>query len=170
MKAFQERVRNHLTLYELITGIILLSVIGEVFVLIFAKGERIPVTLSLFVGSLTGIWMAIHMNWSIETVLDFESGSATKMMQRYSIIRYAVAAFVLVLAGVSGYFHVVIVFAGMIFLKMAAYLQPFLHKPMVKIFGELPPGPSLPEDETSEEDEKDKDMETGGQEIIEENS
>ncbi len=146
----KESVKQNLTLVELIVGIVILGIIAEIPVLIFAVGKRLSYSLSLFVGVLTAIWMAVHMKWSIDSAFDYDAKTAVKHMQKNSLLRYAVALVVLAIAGYSGYFNVVLVFVGMIFLKIAAYAQPLVHKPMVKIFGELPPGPSLPDDEEEE--------------------
>lgn len=152
----KEAVKQNLTLCELIVGITILGLIAEIVVLFVAKGTRVANTVSLWVGVLTAIWMAVHMQWSIEKALDYEAKDSVKMMQRSSLLRYGVAILVLAVAGISGYFNVVTVFIGMIFLKFAAYGQPLVHKPMVKIFGELPPGPALPDEEEMAEAEEEK--------------
>ena len=150
----KDRIKENLTLAELVTGILLLSLIAEIVLLIAFPGKRFSYSISLLVGMMTSIWMAIHMLYSIKQALDYDEGSAKKLMQRSSMVRYAMAVFVISITGLSSFFNVIVVFIGIIFLKFSAYMQPFLHGPMVKIFGELPPGPSLPEEDEDEKEEQ----------------
>lgn len=115
------------TLTELLAGIVLSGIVFEVIGLIFVKDK-----LSHFIGMLIGIFialaMATHMAFSLNDALDWDEENAKKAIWKSYLIRYIAVA---VCMGLVAYFKIgdiISCFCGIMSLKAAAYLQPYLHR------------------------------------------
>lgn len=115
------------TLYELIAGIIM-------FFLIFLLGNilvsnRIAYTLGLLVGSLIAGVMSGHMYRSLEQAILYDTDTATKKVQKGTVLRFLLMVAGLVAALIlPEYISVIGVALGVLSLKFSAYLQPLTHK------------------------------------------
>lgn len=115
------------TLADLLAGIVLTGLLFEGLGLIFAK-DRIYHSVGMLCGVLIAAGMAIHMAVSLNNALDWEADFARRSIMKSFALRYAVVA---VLMGLVAYFRIgnlISCFAGMMTLKVSAYLQPSLHK------------------------------------------
>lgn len=77
--------------------------------------------------------MAIHMKHSIEDALDLGETGAVKHVRMTYALRITV---VLILMGCVLYFDLgnpLTLLAGLIALKISAYLQPYMHKLFLKL-------------------------------------
>ena len=99
-------------------------------------GDRIQYTAGLWIGVALAAGMAVNMAIVIlDTVEAMEENRSSRKPLLYAIVRYAVlvAAFLAVWYLKIG--NVIAMFAGVMGLKIAAYLQPFTHKFIVAFQG-----------------------------------
>lgn len=109
----------------LILGILLYGVLLQVIGVWFAKSKLMYST-GLWIGIILAIGMAIHMAVVIEDAVSIGSGQGKLIT--LSLLRYVVV--VLVFAA-EMYFQLgdpIVTFIGVMGLKIAAYMQPFLNK------------------------------------------
>lgn len=119
------------TLTELIVGIIFLGVIEQVICLIFLKNYLYN-AIGLWSGVVIASGMAIHMKRSIEDALDLGEEGAAKHMRKAYALRITV---VTVCMGCVIYFrwgNPLTLLAGVLTLKISAYLHPYMHKILTK--------------------------------------
>lgn len=125
------------TLVELWTGTVFFSVLALVAGIWFVE-NKLAYCLGLLVGLLTAMYMAWHMAKSIDKMMDraMLGGDASVGMRVSSLLRYGIVVLVLIgSAMVSEWVNPISVFIGIFGLKVAAYLQPFTHKIVFKVFG-----------------------------------
>ena len=125
------------TLVELWTGSVLFAVLALLTGIWFVE-NKLAYGLGLLVGLMTSMYLARHMAKSIEKMLNRaqEGFDGTVGMRVSSLLRYGIIILVLaVSAFVPEYLNPISVFIGIFGLKVAAYLQPFTHKIVFKMFG-----------------------------------
>ena len=100
---------------------------------IWFVGNRIQYTVGLWIGVALAAGMAVNM--AIVTVEAMEENRSSRKPLLYAVVRYVVlvAAFLAVWYLKIG--NVIAMFAGVMGLKIAAYLQPFTHKFIVALQG-----------------------------------
>lgn len=132
------------------TGMLLYGIVCQVVGLFFAK-EQLRYALSLWFGILFAVAASIHMAKTLDRALA-DSASAAKRIVGGYVFRYLMLAAVLAIVAVTDVLDVLIVFLGYIpSLKIAAYLQPTVHKFYNMLFHETDPVPeALPEEECKE--------------------
>lgn len=121
------------TLQELLLGIILLGVAIQIVVAIIFK-DYLYNAIGLWSGIAIACFTAIHMKRSIEDALDLGEQGATKYVRMAYLKRMLLS---LVFMGIVIYFHLgnpITLLIGVFPLKVAAYLQPLLHKLFQRIF------------------------------------
>ena len=132
----QKRKQNA-TLIELWVGIVFFALVSLLAGIWFVENE-IAYALGVLVGALTAVYLAWHMARSIDKMLDrAEEGADPGVGMRVSsLLRYGIVVLVLIItAFVSEWVNPISTFVGIIGLKVAAYLQPFTHKIVFKVFG-----------------------------------
>ena len=138
------------TLVELWIGTGLFGVLSLLAGIWFVQNKT-AYALGLLVGTLTAMYMSWHMARSIDKMIDkAEQGlDGSSGMRASSLLRYGLVVLILIASAfVSEYVNPVSVFVGIIGLKVAAYLQPFTHKIVFKVFGfEEEVYPELPDTE-----------------------
>ena len=115
------------TLAALLTGIVLSGILFELIGLIFVK-DKISHSLGMLIGILIALGMATHMAYSLNNALDWDEEHAKRAIWKSYMLRYASVA---VCMGLVAYFRIgdiISCFIGIMSLKAAAYLQPYLHK------------------------------------------
>ena len=115
------------TLIELLAGILFFGVIIQI-ICIFVLEEFLYHAIGLWTGIIVACFLAIHMQRSIEDVLDLGPDGAEKHARNAYAIRTVVT---LVVIGVVIYFKLgnpITLVIGIFPLKLSAYLQPFTHK------------------------------------------
>ncbi len=125
------------TLVELWTGSVFFAVLALLAGIWFVE-NKLAYGLGLLVGLMTSMYLARHMAKSIEKMLNRaqEGFDGTVGMRVSSLLRYGIIILVLaVSAFVPEYLNPISVFIGIFGLKVAAYLQPFTHKIVFKMFG-----------------------------------
>ena len=113
------------TLKELFLEIVILGVLIQVIGFFFVKDQGL-FALGLWIGIICSLAMAAHMEWALVTGMD---------MVKHSVIRYGVVFIVFILLAYFFKYAVVPCFLGLMTLKVAAYLQPFTHKIILKVQG-----------------------------------
>ncbi|NLG02647.1 MAG: hypothetical protein GX567_02235 [Clostridia bacterium] len=112
-------------LQEMAIGVLLFAVIIQVFVILFSK-KLLYDSIGLWVGAVTAILLAVHMKNTIEAVMDQAGGRGAG--GRYALIRYVAVLIIFIGLFVFKIGNPVICFAGIMGLKIGAYMQPFIHK------------------------------------------
>ncbi len=155
----KQKIINNRTLWELFIGEFVFGLLSQTCLVvagIFWKAfyER-PFyhSVGLWIGVAFAGCIAVHMNKSISAALDYDSETATKVMKKDSILRYA--AITLVLAGImlTDIVNPLTVFLGIMSLKISAYCQPYTYKLMDRVVGKEVL-PDLIEFEENESDDK----------------
>lgn len=141
------------TLLELWTGIAVAGVLGQA--VIFFVERKVYFTIGWWYGVVLSLFMAWHMWRALDRGLDMGDG-ASGYLTRSNIIRYVLVAVAYIALAAIDFGNPVAAFAGVLMLKVAAYIQPFTHKVFKKMFGWediFPPGIPDEEDlETSSEE------------------
>ena len=119
------------TLAELLAGIFLWGVFWQGLGVWFIP-DKLSGSVGLWCGVLTALLCAVHMYRSLDRALALQEKDAQKYMVSRSLMRYG---FILVvtaglIATQAG--DPLCCFLGVMGLKAAAYLQPFLHKAVKK--------------------------------------
>lgn len=120
-------MKKEKTLLELLVGIIFLGLVIQI-VCLFVSKNYLYNAIGLWTGIAVACFSAIHMKRSIEDALDFGEHQATKYVRGAYVKRMLIT---LVIMGVVVYFNVgnpIMLLIGVFPLKIAAYLQPFVHK------------------------------------------
>lgn len=115
------------TLIELLVGIFLLGIVIQLVCVVVSKNYLYD-AIGLWSGILVGGISAIHMKRTIEDVLDLGEYHAKKYVRNAYLKRMLVA---LVVMGAVLYFQVgnpITLLVGIFPLKLAAYLQPYVHR------------------------------------------
>ena len=115
------------TLLELLTGIVLSGVLFEVIGLIFVK-DKLAHSIGMLLGILIALAMATHMAFSLNSALDWDEEQAKRSIWKSYMLRYVSVAICIGLIAYFGIGDVISCFFGIMSLKPAAYLQPYLHK------------------------------------------
>lgn len=117
--------RLNKVLPELILGILICGIVLQITGIWFVK-DKILYTSGIWIGILTAIGMAVHMAVVIEDAVSMASSSAKLIAM--SLLRYIVVVLVFVIMMYFKLGNPIAAFAGVMSLKVAAYLQPYLHK------------------------------------------
>lgn len=120
-------MKKNKILFELLIGIVLMGILIQIICILVSK-DYLYNAIGLWSGVAIACFMAIHMKRSIEDILDLgEEGGAKRMRSTY-LVRMTVVAIAM---GVVIYFNLgnpITLLLGALTLKLAAYLQPYLHK------------------------------------------
>lgn len=119
------------TLKELLIGIVFYGIVVQI-ICFFVTKDLLHATCGLWIGIAGAAGMAVHLKRSIEDALDLGEAGAIKHMRRTYALRYAAIA---ALFGATVYFkigHPITLLAGVMGLKIGAYIQPITHKVLKK--------------------------------------
>lgn len=122
--------RLNKVLPELVLGILIYGVVVWTAGIWFVR-DKLLFSTGVWIGVFLAVGMAIHMAVVIEDAVSIGGGRAK--LAAMSLLRYIVV--VLIFCG-TAYFHLgdpIAAFLGVMGLKIAAYMQPFLHKVILKI-------------------------------------
>lgn len=125
------------TLVELWTGSLFFTILALLAGIWFVQ-NKLAYALGLLVGTIVTMYLAWHMARSIERMLEkAEQGvDGSAGMRMSSLLRYGLVVLILIASAfVSEWVNPISVFVGILGLKVAAYLQPFTHKIVFKLFG-----------------------------------
>ena len=125
MISFNKKLES--TWREIIVGIIVWGILWQMISIIFTKNILYQ-SIGLWLGIILSLMMVTNMSSVIMKVVEMEEGAAQSYSRKYSMIRYALVWLVFGILMVTELGNPLMAFAGVIGLKVAAYLQPFTHK------------------------------------------
>lgn len=114
-------------LLELLMGIIFSSVVIQVIVAVISKNYLYS-AIGLWSGTAIACFMAIHMKRSIEDVLDLGEEGGIKRMRSTYLVRMTIVAIAMGVVICFNLGNPITMLLGALTLKIAAYLQPYVHK------------------------------------------
>lgn len=125
---------NSSVLKELILGTLLFGVVVALLGVWWVEDKKMFL-LGLLIGIAVSAWRAIHMQSTLEKVLDFEQKTAQAKMALAYGVRMLAIIMVLALMVVlkMGNTAILMCFVGLFGLKAGAMLQPHIHKYMNKL-------------------------------------
>lgn len=118
---------------ELLTGILLYGLVLQLTGVWFVD-DKLQYSMGLWIGIALAMGMAVNMAVVILDAVDAMASKGTAVRTGlWSVLRYAVAvgAFIGVWYFKAG--NLLVMFLGLMGLKVSAYLQPFLHKIILQI-------------------------------------
>lgn len=99
----------------------------------FSFGKTyVQIALGFLVGGIFAAVIFWHMGSSIDRTMEMEEKGAVNRSRMFSIIRTLAAFAAMAAVYLTGWVNLLSLLAGMMTLKVAAYLQPFTHKIMRK--------------------------------------
>ena len=127
-----DQLRTNTTLKELIAGACVYCLIWEIPLLIFTQ-RRVYHSLGLAAGLITCIFLAINMASTIDIAVEMNEKGARAYLQKKASLRYIIVCGIIVALALSGIGNPLTFFAGIMGLKIGAYMQPLTHKLTDKI-------------------------------------
>lgn len=119
------------TFWELSLNCMILGVLIEI-ICIFLPFSLVKLSIGLWIGVAVSIAMAASIENSVTRSVEMGENGSVRYMRKQSILRYVfiIVGFGLILVYDIG--NPLACFAGVMTLKVAAYLQPFTHKVLSK--------------------------------------
>lgn len=111
----------------LLVGIILFGILCQVLVF-FVVEDKTGYSIGLWVGVLTAIFMAFHMAVTLNAAVERDVKGAQAAATRQNIIRYLVVVIILGILMWTRIGNPLAAFAGVMGLKVSAYLQPLFAR------------------------------------------
>ena len=125
-------------------GQLLFGIVCQLVGMFFAQSKG-WYTASLWLGVTFSLAAVIHMARTLDRALQMGE-AASKVITRGYLFRYIMIIFVMVVAALTKVLNPLIVFLGYMSLKVTAYIQPFTHKLLNRLFHETDPVPEkMPE-------------------------
>jgi hypothetical protein len=122
-----ENIKKNKVLSELLVGIVFFGAMLQIIGL-FLRGNKLFFSIGLWCGIFVAGFMAIHMYVSISSALECQDKDAIIKVRNHSMIRYAVVVIVLFFLYSSKLGNPLSYVAGVMGLKVAAYLQPIINR------------------------------------------
>ncbi len=120
---------------ELLLGIFIYGVVIQLAGVWFVE-DRLRYSSGLWIGIVTAMAMAYHIARIIaETIDSMDAAKARGRIIAKGIARYAAVAAVFTVTMYFDLGNLVTLFLGVMGLKISAYLQPALHKLMIRVTG-----------------------------------
>lgn len=120
---------------ELLLGILLYGIVIQVAGVWFAE-DKLRYSSGLWIGILTAIGMAYHIARIIAETIDcVDAHKARIQITAKGILRYAAVVIVFTVTMYFDLGNLITLFLGVMGLKISAYLQPSLHKVLIRVTG-----------------------------------
>lgn len=119
--------RLNKALPALLLGIILYGTAVQ-FAGVWFVEEKLLYSTGLWIGIALAAGMAVHMAVVIEDAVSIGEGSAKNKAIVQSVLRYIVVVVVFFVTAKFRLGNILMVFVGVMGLKAAAYMQPFIHR------------------------------------------
>ncbi len=125
---------NSSVLKELILGTLLFGVVVALLGVWWVENKKMFL-IGLFMGTAVSVWRAIHMQSTLERILDFEGKAAqSKTAMAYAVRMLAIIIILALMVVMDlGTTTILMYFVGLFGLKAGAMLQPHIHKYMNKL-------------------------------------
>ncbi len=114
------------TLFEIIVGILFFALVVQVAGFFLSK-DLIDYAIGLWIGAATAIALAFHMAHTIEKEIECADGKSANHT-KYVIIRFVAVVVLVIILFWLKIGNPFTCFAGVMGLKIGAYLQPLTHK------------------------------------------
>lgn len=123
-----KKIRNiNSALPGLLAGIVLFGAVSQL-VGIFFVADKANYSIGLWIGVLTAIFMAFHMAFSLNSVVERDIKGAQAAATTQNIIRYLIVVLILGILMITQIGNPIAAFVGVMGLKISAYLQPIFQK------------------------------------------
>lgn len=116
----------------LIAGILLWGIVCEIFGLIVIQ-DKTDYSIGLWIGVLTAVLMSFHMAYTLNLAVEYSQKDASNYATRQNILRYFLVVVILGILMLTRVGNPLAAFAGIMGIKISAYLQPIGSKLLLKI-------------------------------------
>lgn len=121
------------TCRELLFGNICYYILGQILILAFVfNSAKMEASLGFLIGVLLSAAMVIHMTVSLEQAMCMGERGAYNHVRKTTAVRFAFIFIIFIVIGVTNFCNILAALAGIMALKVSAYLQPFTHKVLAK--------------------------------------
>ncbi len=120
-------LKKNETLGEILAGIGLWALLVLIIVF-FIPGDKLVNISGLIIGTALAVFYIINLYSSIEASLELDEKGATLYTRKRYIFRYIIVAAVYVATAMTGIGSIYTCFAGIMGIKLGAYMQPFVRK------------------------------------------
>lgn len=121
------------TCRELLIGNLCYYILGQILIIAFVyNSAKMEVSLGFFIGVAVSAAMVLHMTVSLEQAMCMGERGAYTHVRKTTAIRFAVIYIIFIVIGITGFCNILAALAGVMALKVSAYLQPFTHKVLAK--------------------------------------
>ncbi|MCR4739939.1 MAG: hypothetical protein K5886_06720 [Lachnospiraceae bacterium] len=151
----KEYLSENTTLKEMLTGILIWALLWQAGILIYPR-DRLYNSAGLWIGIILACYYSINLLNSIRMSLEFEEKAAVTYSRKKYLFRYGIVCVVFAVTAFLRIGNLLCLFAGLMGIKIGAYLQPFVRRRIYKIID--PPGEPLVEDTEVSEDPKKGDL------------
>ncbi len=134
MKIMEALKKTDRTLLEMHLGQLLFGAVCQAVGVFFAESQG-RYAASLWMGIAFAAAAVRHMAGTLDRALRQEA-DASKLVLRGYVFRYAMLVLVLVISAQTRALNPLVVFLGYMSMKVAAYMQPFTHKILKRLFRE----------------------------------
>lgn len=118
---------------ELVTGILIYGLLIQLAGMWFVE-DKVRYTAGLWLGIATAIGLAVHMATVIRDSMDLAAEKRAKVRTTvFSILRYIVVVILFVAVMYFKLGNVIVMFIGVMGLKISAYFWPFTHNLFRKV-------------------------------------
>lgn len=139
------------TLFELWLGILAFGLVCQAA--FFLMPDPGIYSIALWIGIAAAFLASFYMWWSFDRAFEMDEKAATKSVRLHYLLRYLFLAAVLAASGIFFGNYVLATFAGILGMKIGAYLQKPAKKISTLIYGiEILPPLIEPEDEDEKAD------------------
>ena len=115
------------TVTEMWIGELLFGIICEMLAVWFVN-NKFGFTIGICGGTLLAIFNTYHMWWVLDRSFDMDENKAGKYAGAQYGIRYALLIVLVAVLYLTGWGNAFAAFAAYMGIKVAAYIQPFIHK------------------------------------------
>ncbi len=127
-----DQLRTNTTLRELIAGAAVYCIVWEIPLLILTD-RKLYHSVGLLAGLILCIILAVNMAATIDVAVGLNEKGARAYLQKKASLRYITLCAAVVVLALTGIGNPLTFFAGIMGLKIGAYIQPFTHKVFKKI-------------------------------------
>lgn len=121
------RIRNNRTLIELMIGAAAYCTLWEAVLLIFTE-RKLYHTIGLLIGFALCIILSVSIADSLDAAVELDEKGAKAYIQKKASLRYLIVCAVIIVLAIFDFANPLTCFAGLMGLKIGAYIQPFTHK------------------------------------------
>lgn len=115
------------TLIEMLCGILVYGVIGQLVILLFLN-DKAALSIGWWIGVVTALVSGYHMWWGLDRALSVGEKDAVKLSTSYNMLRYVATVVIMGVVMVTEIGNPLAAVFGVFGLKAGAYMQPFIHK------------------------------------------